>query len=68
MQEPIIAEDEVKELTLEEFEEILRKDVDKFVTSWREGMSTQPEIFAPTMTEDEWDDQWMSHITVGYES
>ena len=41
-------------MTLEEFAENLKKDIDEFVKNWERGAEEEPEMFPEKLTLDEW--------------
>ena len=45
-------------MTLEEFAENLKKDIDEFVKKWEQGVEEEPEVFPEKLTLDEWYTQY----------
>lgn len=45
-------------MTLEEFAENLKKDIDEFVKNWEQRAKEEPEFFPEKLTVDEWHTQY----------
>ena len=45
-------------MTLEEFAENLKNDIDEFVKKWEQGVEETPEVFPEKLTLDEWYTQY----------
>jgi len=50
------------EMTLEDFEKVLRQNVEDFLAKWREGQRTQPDIYGSTLTVADWHEQFATHV------
>lgn len=49
-------------ITLEEFAENLKEDIENFIKNWENGIEKPPELFPESLTLDEWYEQYDSSI------
>lgn len=47
-------------ITLEEFEEYLKEDIENFIKVWENGVEETPEHFPESLTLEEWYEQYDS--------
>lgn len=60
---PIEPDDDTVEVSLDQFMEQIRRDVQKFEDEYKAGMASQPEIFPATMAPPDWYEQIVVHLT-----
>lgn len=54
-------------MTLEEFIEVVRKEVEAFKTDWLEHQQIEPEGFPTEMDEEDWWEQYRSYTAISSE-
>ena len=50
-------------ITLEEFAENLKDDIDNFIKVWEEGVENKPEYFPESLSLNDWYEQYDSDIS-----
>lgn len=50
-------------MNLEEFSEIAKADIDRFVANWRKGVKKEPDMWPLDLPEGEWFEQFLAFTT-----
>jgi hypothetical protein len=45
-------------MTVDEFAAVLQKDIDEFITRWKQGVENEPKFHPDTMDLNSWYEQW----------